>query len=119
MQQSCPPSPQFPLSNFWFHSSSGDGFAKRSGIHVQLEVSQLVGRLARDVELVLFRVVQESLTNIRRHSGSPQAKLRLNRNSHLILEISDLGRGFSGTKQTGERRRGSKLVLEFPTRRSE
>src|SRR6266436_2671377 len=73
------------------------GFTKRSGIHVQLEVSPLVGRLARDIELVLFRVVQESLTNIQYHSGSPQAKIRLNRNSHLTLEISDLGRGFSGT----------------------
>ena len=67
------------------------GFAKRSGIQVKLELSSLLGRLARDVELALFRVVQESLTNIHRHSGSHQAKIRIDRNSDLTLEISDFG----------------------------
>ena len=81
---------------------------------MQLEVSQLVGRLARDVELVLFRVVQESLTNIRRHSGRPRAKLRLNRNSHLTLEISDLGRAFSGTKQTGKKEARFEVGIGIP-----
>ncbi len=76
-----------------------DGFTKRSGIHVEVEVPSRVGRLARDIELVLFRVVQESLTNIQRHSGSQQAKIRVNRNSDLTLEISDFGRGLSATKQ--------------------
>ncbi len=92
-----------------------DGFTKRSGIHVQLEVSPLVGRLARDIELVLFRVVQESLTNIQHHSGSPQAKIRLNRNSHLTLEISDLGRGFSGTKQTGKKEARFEVGVGIPS----
>src|SRR6266436_856330 len=46
------------------------GFTRRSGIQVELEVSPRVGRMERDVEMALFRVVQESLTNIQRHSGS-------------------------------------------------
>ncbi len=76
-----------------------DGFIKRSRIQVDLEVPPCVGRMARDIELVLFRVVQESLTNIQRHSGSQQAKIRIDRNSNLTLEISDLGRGLSASKQ--------------------
>src|ERR1700693_3089042 len=57
-----------------------DGFTKRSGIDVELELAPGVGRMARDVELALFRVVQESLPNIRRHSGSQRAKIRIHRN---------------------------------------
>jgi two-component system NarL family sensor kinase len=55
--------------------------------------------MARDVELALFRVVQESLTNIQRHSGSEQAKIRIHRNSDLTLEISDLGHRVSAGGQ--------------------
>jgi PAS domain S-box-containing protein len=79
-----------------------DGFTERSGIQVELELSPRVGRMARDVELALFRVVQESLTNIQRHSGSPQAKIRIDRNSHLTLEISDRGRGASASVPRGK-----------------
>jgi PAS domain S-box-containing protein len=71
------------------------GFNKRSGIRVELDLSPRLKRMTRDVELVLFRVVQESLTNIQRHSGSQQAKIRIDRNSHLTLEISDRGQGAS------------------------
>jgi PAS domain S-box-containing protein len=77
------------------------GFSKRSGIRVTLELSPRIGRLARDVELALFRVVQEGLTNIQRHSGSPQAKLRIDRNSNLTLEISDQGRGIPSSRRKG------------------
>jgi PAS domain S-box-containing protein len=73
------------------------GFTKRSGIHVELELSPRVGRAARDVELALFRVVQESLTNIQRHSGSQHATIRIDRNSNLTLEISDSSNGNSGS----------------------
>lgn len=72
-----------------------DGFTKRSGIQVELEVSPRVARMDRDIELALFRVVQESLTNIQRHSGSQLAKIRIHRNSDLTLEISDSGSGLS------------------------
>jgi signal transduction histidine kinase len=70
-----------------------EGFVKRSGIRVKLEVSPDPGRLPREVELSLFRVVQESLTNIQRHSGSHQARIRIVSNAKRItLEISDKGR---------------------------
>ncbi len=78
------------------------GFTNRSGIQVDLELSPRVGRMARDIELAVFRVVQESLANIQRHSGSQQAKIRIDRNSDLRLEISDLGRGVSANVQKGE-----------------
>ena len=79
------------------------GFTKRSGIQVELEMSPRLGRMARDIELALFRVVQESLTNIQRHSGSQKAKIRMDRNSDLTLEISDLGRGVSASAKRGKR----------------
>src|SRR2546427_2927645 len=81
-----------------------DGFTKRSGIQVELEVSPRFGRMKRDVELALFRVGQESLTNIQRHSGSLQAKIRIDRNAdNVTLEVSDKDRGISDSerKQTG------------------
>jgi len=69
------------------------GFTKRSGIQVELELSPGIGRMARDVELALFRVVQEALTNIQRHSKNRRAKIRIHRNSNLTLEISDFDQG--------------------------
>jgi PAS domain S-box-containing protein len=76
------------------------GFTKRSGIQVEVEVSPHVTRMAPDIELALFRVIQESLTNIRRHSGSQHAKIRMNRNSDLTLEISDSHRSSSARLRT-------------------
>ena len=73
------------------------GFTKRSGIQVELELSPRLGRMARDVELALFRIVQESHTNNQRHSGSQQAKIRIDHNSNLTLEISDRVRGASSS----------------------
>jgi PAS domain S-box-containing protein len=72
-----------------------EGFTKRSGIQVELVLSSRLGRMERDIELALFRVVQESLTNIQRHSGSQRATIRIHRDSDLTLEISDLGPGLS------------------------
>jgi PAS domain S-box-containing protein len=74
-----------------------DGFAERTGIEVELDISPQSGRMAPDVELALFRVLQESLTNIQRHSASLNAKVRLNRQAGTVsLEVSDKGRGTSG-----------------------
>jgi signal transduction histidine kinase len=73
-----------------------EGFAERSAIQVELEVSPQLGRLDPDAELTLFRVVQESLNNIRRHSGSSRAKIRAARNrQEITLEVSDAGSGIS------------------------
>ena len=79
-----------------------DGFTKRSGIRVELELSPHLGRIARDVELALFRVVQEALTNIHRHSGSQKAKIRIDRGSSLVLEISDGERAALGNTLRSE-----------------
>lgn len=77
-------------------------FAKRSGIRVELKLSRSVGRLSRDIDLALFRVVQEGLINIQRHSGGQRAKIQLYRNSDLTLEISDPGRGASADVPRGK-----------------
>jgi PAS domain S-box-containing protein len=71
-----------------------DGFTKRSGIRTTFEVSSALGRLAPDVELAIFRVLQESLTNVHRHSGSPTADVRLLLDDdNFILRVSDQGTG--------------------------
>jgi signal transduction histidine kinase len=71
-----------------------DGFRKRSNIRVYLSVPTGLHRLDRDVELAVFRIVQECLTNIHRHSGSALAQIMLNVESgKLILVIRDEGRG--------------------------
>lgn len=71
-----------------------DGFARRSGLRVDLEVSPSLDRLPREMELSLFRVLQESLTNVHRHSGSRTVSIRLiEMNGEVWLEIEDTGRG--------------------------
>ena len=72
------------------------GFSERSGIQVQVGVSPGFGRLPQEAETALFRIIQESLANIQRHSGSHSARIRLDSRSELItLEISDQGHGMS------------------------
>lgn len=72
------------------------GFSKRSGIAVQLELPELLGRLPIAAETALFRIVQESLTNVLRHSGSSVAEVRLVRDTRSItLEIRDRGKGIT------------------------
>jgi signal transduction histidine kinase len=71
-----------------------DGFAKRSGIRTTFEMPQPVGRLHRDAELAIFRILQESLTNIHRHSGSSTAQVRLIKTEREVtMEIHDQGKG--------------------------
>ena len=70
------------------------GFAKRSGIRIELDLSPELGRLPQDVETALFRTVQEGLTNVHLHSGSPMAWIRVAHTpSEVTLEIRDEGRG--------------------------
>lgn len=72
-----------------------EGFARRSGIRVTLDVPEDLRRLPGDVETALFRVVQECLTNVHRHSGSSTVRIRiLQEENNLSLEIADEGRGF-------------------------
>jgi PAS domain S-box-containing protein len=70
------------------------GFSERSNIAVSLEMNADLGKLPRDVELPLFRIVQECLTNIHRHSGSATARVRIFRTpGEVNLEVRDEGKG--------------------------
>jgi signal transduction histidine kinase len=74
-----------------------EGFAKRSGIQTTFEMPEPVGRVHRDAELAIFRILQESLTNLHRHSGSSTAQVRLLKtDGEVTIEIHDQGRGISG-----------------------
>ena len=71
-----------------------EGFAKRSGIELVTDIPDDVGRLPRPAELVVFRVLQESLTNIHRHSKSLRAEVSLRSTpSSAILRVRDYGKG--------------------------
>ena len=73
-----------------------EGFAERSKIEVELELAEDLGRLPCEMETALFRIVQESLTNIHRHSGSKRACIRVRRSDdNLCLEVQDFGRGMT------------------------
>jgi signal transduction histidine kinase len=76
-----------------------EGFSGRSGIRIQIEMAEELVRLGNDMELVLFRVLQESLTNIHRHSGSRTATIRIGVDSqYASLEVQDQGKGKNNGK---------------------
>ncbi len=82
-----------------------EGFAERSNIDVQLELAADLGRLPCEMETALFRIVQESLTNIHRHSGSKRACIRLHRSDdNLCLEVQDFGKGMMSSGNNGASR---------------
>jgi len=71
-----------------------EGFTQRSHIEIELQLPSHLDRLAPDLELAVFRIVQESLTNIHRHSRSEKADIVLSRNGHeLTLLVRDYGTG--------------------------
>jgi PAS domain S-box-containing protein len=75
------------------------GLRERSGLEVRFEISEQFGRLPSELELVIFRLVQESLTNIHRHSESKTASIRIDRESNQIaLDIRDQGKGMSSER---------------------
>jgi len=71
-----------------------EGFQQRSGIATTLDAPEDLGRLTRDLETTVFRIVQESLTNVQRHSGSATAHVAVARTGDcLSIEIADRGNG--------------------------
>ena len=75
------------------------GFSQRSNIKVDLDMSEDFVRLPAEMETAIFRVVQECLTNIHRHSGSPVARIRVReRDRHCQVEIEDKGKGIPQKK---------------------
>jgi PAS domain S-box-containing protein len=119
-----------------------EGLSQRSGLEVELAIPPGFGRLPRDMELIVYRLVQECLTNIHRHSGSKSAQIRIRREGKkLSLEIQDAGKGipaeklsqlqsqgggvgirgmrerirqFSGTMKITSDRSGTTISFEFP-----
>jgi len=72
-----------------------EGIEKRSGVQAQLILKPpSFPRLTRDIETTIFRVVQEALTNVYRHSGSSMARVELDRQpERVVLRIRDYGKG--------------------------
>jgi PAS domain S-box-containing protein len=76
-----------------------DGFSERSHIKVDLEIPADLGRLPGEMEIAIFRVVQECLTNIHRHSGSASATIRIKlEGNRLLILVRDGGRGIPSEK---------------------
>jgi signal transduction histidine kinase len=77
-----------------------EGFAQRSKIQVVLDLPEDFDRLSQESETTIFRMVQESLTNIHRHSGSKLAKVRISRSDDDVrVEVEDRGKGMTPEKQ--------------------
>jgi signal transduction histidine kinase len=77
------------------------GFTERSKIHVDLDLADDFTRLPRDVETAIFRLVQECLTNVHRHSGSAVAKIRVVRSAEEVrIEVQDQGKGIPVERQS-------------------
>jgi len=77
-----------------------DGFAQRSHIKVDLDVPEDLERLPGETETAIFRVVQECLTNIHRHSESSVAKIHVrHRHDQVLVSIEDKGKGIPLVKQ--------------------
>jgi signal transduction histidine kinase len=91
-----------------------DGFSERSHIKVELEIPTEFGRLPDELEIAIFRIVQECLTNLHRHSGSATAAMRLyQEGDRLTVQVRDSGKGIPLEKQRAllESGRGGSALL--------
>jgi signal transduction histidine kinase len=94
-----------------------EGFSNRSSVDVTLELPSDLGRLPQELEITLFRLIQESLTNIHRHSGSNTALIRVHRNSdEVLLEILDSGKGLASSRLTDQHARRGVGILGMKER---
>jgi two-component system, NarL family, sensor histidine kinase UhpB len=103
----------------------GDGFGRRAGLRVDRQIQTPMPQLADEAELVVYRVAQEALTNVARHSGSDSASLTVESDAEqLTLTVRDYGRGLSsdsadGNGVRGMRERvglvGGRLEIQTPT----
>lgn len=84
------------------------GLNERSDLDVQLLIPDKFQRLPADMELVIFRIVQESLTNVHRHSGSRTATIRIAaENDRISVQVEDQGRGITPEKLAQIRSQGT------------
>jgi PAS domain S-box-containing protein len=80
------------------------GFSERSGLRVTTEIREPENALAKELNTALFRIIQEALANIHKHSGSQEATIRLEADGdHVVLEISDRGRGIDAQRLEARR----------------
>ena len=85
-----------------------EGLIQRSGLDIKLSIADDFGRLPADMELMVFRIVQEALTNIHRHSGSNNAVIRVTQEADSILvDVQDTGKGISPEKLADIQSHGS------------
>jgi PAS domain S-box-containing protein len=90
-----------------------NGFSMRTGINVSFDTDQDLGRLPIDIETDLFRVVQECLANVHRHSGSRTASVELRRNEDgVVARVQDCGKGMP--RHLRQRRQLSSLGVGIP-----
>ena len=96
----------FASAASWFVT----GFSQRSGIPVALDFPEDLPRLSESIEIALFRVLQESLTNVHRHSQAKSAEIKLEVDAeHISMEIADHGRGMPALVLQQLRGDGTKL----------
>jgi len=89
-----------------------EGLQPRSGLEIELDIAKDFGRLSPDMELAVFRIVQEALTNVHRHSGSKKAVIRVSREeARVVVEIRDNGKGMSAEKLIEVQSHGSGVGL--------
>jgi PAS domain S-box-containing protein len=89
------------------------GLTERSGLEIAFKISEGFGRLPREMELAIFRLVQESLTNIHRHSGSKRAAIEISRTpEQVLLEVRDEGKGISREKLADIQLRGAGFGIQ-------
>jgi PAS domain S-box-containing protein len=81
-----------------------DGFAERSKIAVKIQIPDDFPRLNDEIELVIFRMMQECLTNVHRHSGSPTAFIKVElEEPNIIVRVQDWGKGMPTKTQLGDK----------------
>jgi signal transduction histidine kinase len=93
-----------------------EGFARRTGLVLQINIADDFPKMARSTEVALYRVAQEALANVHRHSGSPRATISLRQAGEMVLlSIRDYGVGLSdnATTAAGVGLAGMRLRLEF------
>jgi signal transduction histidine kinase len=87
------------------------GFSKRANIRAQLTHERMNDRLPADVEVCVYRIVQEALTNVAHHSGATSCTVSLIRRENVLhLTVEDDGRGLAPTARTPDARRGLGLI---------
>ncbi len=85
-----------------------DEFAKRSGIKAKVDLPEGIDRLPEPTEIALFRILQESLTNVHRHSGSSSVEIGLTvTENQVLLSVRDFGRGMPTGVRQGSNLNGS------------